>query len=325
MKRRHLAGTIGLILWAICLCAAPALGADFPSKPVTLYCTYAAGGTADIVMRTLAEATSKYLGQPVVVENKAGGAGTLGAAQMAANAAPDGYTVSQISVNIFRNPHLMPVTWDPLKDFTYIINLSGYTFGVIVKADAPWKTWDEFVAYAKANPMKIKYNSPGTYSTLHIVMEVLAKQRDIKWIHVPTKGGGEETPMLLGGHVDASTNSSGGWLPQVESKQARLLCTWGDKRMKRFPDVPTLKDLGYNLVESSSFGVAGPKGMDPKVVKVLHEAFKKGMHDPLFLNVLDKFDMPLLYQTSEEYTEAAKSLFVNEKKKLEQIGFKKPQ
>lgn len=315
----------GLVLLVLLLVGGQAWCADFPTKPVTLICNYAAGGTADIVIRTLAETTGKALGQPVVVENKAGGAGTLGAAQMAATAAPDGYTVSQISVNIFRNPHLMAVTWDPLKDFTYIINVTGYTFGVVVKADAPWKTWDDLVAYAKANPMKVKYNTPGTYSTLHIVMELIAREKGIKWIHVPTKGGGEETPMLLGGHVDASANSSGGWLAQVESKQARLLCTWGDRRMKRFPDVPTLKDLGYGIVESSSFGIAGPKGMDPKAAKVLHDAFKKGMEDPVFLKILDKFDMPLLYQDAKTYTEAASALFVDQKKKLEEIGFaKKP-
>ena len=236
--------------------------ADFPTKPVTLICPYASGGTADIVMRGLAEATGKHLGQPVVVENKGGGGGSLGPATMAATAKPDGYTLSQMPVTLFRNPLMMKVTWEPFKDFTYIIHISGYTFGVVVKADAPWKTWDEFVAYAKANPGKVSYNTPGTGSTLHIVMESIAADNGIKWIHVPTKGGGEGTPMVLGGHTTASANSSGGWAAQVESGDLRLLATWGDKRMKRFPNVPTLKELGYGIVSTSSFGIGGPKGMD---------------------------------------------------------------
>jgi len=297
--------------------------ADFPTKPVTLICAYSPGGTADIVIRALAEATSKHLGQPVVVENKGGGGGSLGPATMAATAKPDGYTISQMPVAVFRNPHMMKVTWDPFKDFTYIIHVTGYTFGVVVKADAPWKTWDELVNYAKANPGKVLYNTPGTGSTLHIVMETIGMNKGIRWIHVPTKGGGEETPMVLGGHVTASANSSGGWAPQVESGDLRLLATWGDKRMKRFPNVPTLKELGHGIVSTSSFGLAGPKGMDPKVVKILHDAFKKGMDDPAFAKVLDKLDMPLLYLNTEDYNKYNKKIDEEEKAVIEKMRLQK--
>jgi len=297
--------------------------ADFPTKPVTLICAYSPGGTADIVIRALAEATSKHLGQPVVVENKGGGGGSLGPATMAATAKPDGYTISQMPVAVFRNPHMMKVTWDPFKDFTYIIHVTGYTFGVVVKADAPWKTWDELVNYAKANPGKVLYNTPGTGSTLHIVMETIGMNKGIRWIHVPTKGGGEETPMVLGGHVTASANSSGGWAPQVESGDLRLLATWGDKRMKRFPNVPTLKELGHGIVSTSSFGLAGPKGMDPKVVKILHDAFKKWMDDPAFAKVLDKLDMPLLYLNTEDYNKYNKKIDEEEKAVIEKMRLQK--
>jgi tripartite-type tricarboxylate transporter receptor subunit TctC len=308
-----LATLLSSIVWA----------ADFPTKPVTLICPYASGGTADIVMRGLAEATSKHLGQPVVVENKGGGGGSLGPATMAATAKPDGYTLSQMPVTLFRNPYMMKVTWDPFKDFTYIIHISGYTFGVVVKADAPWKTWDEFIAYAKANPGKVSYNTPGTGSTLHIVMESIAADKGIKWIHVPTKGGGEGTPMVLGGHTTASANSSGGWAAQVESGDLRLLATWGDQRMKRFPNVPTLKELGYGIVSTSSFGIGGPKGMDPKVVKILHDAFKKGMEDPTFLKVIDKLDMPPLYLNTEDYNKYNKKVDEEEKTMIKKLGLEK--
>lgn len=299
-----------------------AWGADFPTKPVTLIVPWPPGGSTDVTMRVLAETTSKYLGQPVVVENKPGGGGTVGPATMAATAKPDGYTVSQIPITVFRYPYMMKVNWDPLKDFTYIIHLTGYTFGVVVKADSPWKTWKEFIDYAKANPGKVTYATPGAGTTLHITMEVIAMKEGIKWIQVPMKGGGETTPAVLGGHVTATADSTG-WGPQVDAGQLRLLVTWGNQRTKRWPNVPTLKELGYGIVSNSPFGIAGPKGMDPKVVKILHDAFKKGMEDPAYQKVLEKFDMEPFYKNTEEYTKYVQELCAEEKEIIEKLGLKK--
>ncbi|MDI6753377.1 MAG: tripartite tricarboxylate transporter substrate binding protein [Thermodesulfobacteriota bacterium] len=299
----------------------PVMAAEFPGKPVTLIVPWPPGGSTDVAMRALAEATSKHLGQPVVVANKPGGSGTVGGATMAATAKPDGYTVAQIPITIFRFPHMMKVTWDPLKDFTYIIHLTGYTFGVVVKADAPWETWTDFVAYAKANPGKVTYATPGAGTTLHITMEMFALKQGIKWIQVPMKGGAETTPAVLGGHVTATADSTG-WAPQVDAGQLRLLVTWGNQRTKRWPQVPTLKDLGYGIVSNSPFGLAGPKGMDPKVVKILHDAFKKGMEDPAYLSMLDKLDMEPFYKNSEDYIKYVKEMVEVEKENVEKLGLK---
>jgi tripartite-type tricarboxylate transporter receptor subunit TctC len=144
--------------------------AEFPTKPVTLICPWTPGGATDVFFRVFAESASKYLGQPVVVENKPGGGGTVGPAAMAATAKPDGYTVAQISLPVFRYQHMMKVDYDALKDFAYVIGLTGYIFGVVVKADAPWKTFDGLIAFAKANPGKIMYGSPGTGTTQNITM-----------------------------------------------------------------------------------------------------------------------------------------------------------
>src|SRR5215470_5452889 len=164
---------------------------DFPARPVTLIVPWPAGGTTDVGMRALASATEKHLGQSIVIENRPGGSGTLGPGQMAATAKPDGYTVAQIPITIFRFPFMTKTTFDPVKDFTYIIGVTGYTFGVVVKADAPWKTFPELLADAKANPGKINYGSPGPGSSLHITMEQIAKARSIQWTHVPFKGSAE--------------------------------------------------------------------------------------------------------------------------------------
>ena len=300
----------------------PAMAADFPTKPVTLIVPWPPGGSTDVSFRVLAETTSKYLGQPVVIENKAGGSGTVGGATMAATAKPDGHTVAQMPITIFRLPSMMKVSFDPLKDFTYIIHLTGYTFGVVVKADSPWKTWNEFIAYAKANPNKVTYATPGAGTSLHITMETIAMRQGIKWIQVPMKGGGETTPAVLGGHVNATADSTG-WAPQVDAGHLRLLVTWGNQRTKRWPNVPTLKELGYGIVSNSPFGIAGPKDMDPKVVKILHDAFKKGMEDPAYGKILEKLDMEPFYKNTEDYVKYVKELCAEEKEIVEKLGLKK--
>jgi tripartite-type tricarboxylate transporter receptor subunit TctC len=299
-----------------------ARAADFPTKPVTLICPWPPGGSTDVQMRALAEATGKYLGQQVVIENKAGGSGTVGAATMVATAKPDGYTIAQIPITIFRLPHMMKATWDPTKDFSYVIHVTGYTFGVVVKSDSPWKTWKEFVAHAKANPGKVTYATPGAGTTLHITMEQLALKEGIKWTQVPMKGGAETTPAVLGGHVNATADSTG-WGPQVDAGALRLLCTWGNERTKRWPNVPTLKDLGYGIVSNSPYGFAGPKGMDPKVVKVLHDAFRKGMEEPAYLKTLERLDMEPFYKNTEDYAKYAREQFEEARVVVDQLGLAK--
>jgi tripartite-type tricarboxylate transporter receptor subunit TctC len=258
----------------------------------------------------------------VVVENKPGGGGTVGPAAMAATAKPDGYTVAQISIPVFRYQHMMKVDYDALKDFTYILGLTGYIFGVVVKSDAPWKTFDELTTYAKANPGKITYGSPGAGTTQNITMERLAKDKGIKWIHVPMKGTGENMPALLGGHVNVAADSTG-FAPYVDSGQMRLLVTFGEKRTQKWSNVPTLKELGYGIVTESPFGLAGPKGIDPKVVKILHDGFKKGLDDPETLKILEKLDMVYAYKSTEDYVKQIKELFEEERMLVEKLGLKK--
>lgn len=299
-----------------------AAAANFPTKPVTLICPWPPGGSTDVQMRALADAAGKHLGQPIIIDNKPGGGGTVGPATMVAAAKPDGYTLSQLPITVFRMPHMMKATWDPMKDFTYVIHVTGYTFGVVVKADSPWKTWQEFVGHAKANPGKVTYATPGAGTTLHITMEQLAMKEGIKWTQVPMKGGAETTPAVLGGHVTATADSTG-WGPQVDAGALRLLCTWGVSRTKRWPNVPTLKDLGYGIVSNSPYGFAGPKGLDPKIVKTLHDAFKKGMEEPAYLSTLERLDMEPFYKSSEDYAKYAKEQYDEAKVIVDQLGLGK--
>jgi tripartite-type tricarboxylate transporter receptor subunit TctC len=296
--------------------------ADFPTKPVTLVCPWPAGGGTDQQMRALAEGTTRHLGQNIVIDNKPGGSGTVGPATVAAAARPDGYTLTQIPITIFRLPHMQRVTWDPFKDFTYVIHVTGYTFGVVVKADSPWKTFQELIAHAKANPGKVTYGTPGAGTTLHITMEAIAAKENIKLIHVPFKGQAESTAALMGGHVMASADSTG-WGSLVDAGQLRLLCTWTKTRTKRWPQVPTLVDLGYGIVSNSPYGIAGPRGMDPKVVKTLHDALRKGMEEPVHLKTLERLDMEPYYLSSEDYTKFVRVQYDEARAQVEQAGLLK--
>src|SRR5262249_43620464 len=205
------------------------------------------------------------------------------------NRKADGYTISQIPITIFRFPFMTKTSFDPSADFTYIIGVSGYTFGVVVRDDAPWKTFQEFLADAKANPGKINYGTPGAGTSLHITMEQIAKRQGIKWTPVPFKGNAESMNALLGGHIHPVADSSG-WAPLVNAGRFRLLVTWGAARTKNWPDVPTLRDIGIDMVSNSPFGIAGPRGLEASVVKILHDAFKKGLEEPSYAAAMASLD-----------------------------------
>src|SRR5713226_8970914 len=160
MKLRAILGLA--LAAAAAACAGIAAAQTFPSKPVTLICPWPPGGTTDVHLRKFAEIAQKYLGQPVVIENKPGGGGMIGPAQMARLARADGYTVSQLPITAYRLPHQRPVDWDALKDFSYIIGITGYTFGVVVRADSPFKDFRQLIDYARANPRQLSYGTPGT-------------------------------------------------------------------------------------------------------------------------------------------------------------------
>jgi tripartite-type tricarboxylate transporter receptor subunit TctC len=310
-----------LLALAIVAFAGIAQAQQFPTRPVTLIVPWPPGGGTDIGMRALALATEKHLGQPIVIENRPGAAGTIGPANMAANAKPDGYTVAQLPITVFRMPFIQKTSFDPAKDFTYIIHLTGYTFGVVVKADAPWKTFNELLDYAKANPGKLNYGTPGAGSSLHITMEQIAKEKGIKWTQVPFKGQAESLNALLGGHIDVQSDSTG-WAGAVNAGQLRLLVTWGAQRTKNWPNVPTLKEVGIEMVSNSPFGIGGPKGMDPAVVKILHDAFKKGMEEQIYKDAMAKLDQEEFYLGTAEYHVYAMKQIEEQKTLVEELGLR---
>ena len=294
------------------------LAQAFPSRPIRYICPWPAGGSTDAVIRALAESAAKILGQQIIVDNKPGAAGMLGANELV-NAKPDGHTLSQLPHGVFRVPHMQKVQFDTLKDFTWIACLTGYTFGLVVPADSPIKSIKDLVDFAKANPEKFAYGSTGIGTSPHLAVEEFAQRAGIKLTHVPFKGNADNMQAILGGHTMAASDATG-WAPHVESGRLRLLATYGSKRTRRWPQVPTLDELGYKTVSDSPFGVCGPKGMEPAVVRTLHDAFRKTLDDPAVLAVFEKFDQSVIYMNTEAYTKFSRETFETEKATIERLG-----
>jgi tripartite-type tricarboxylate transporter receptor subunit TctC len=315
-SRRHFVQTV---LASSAAMAFPALAqSNFPARPIKLICPWPAGGSTDAVMRSLAESAGKALGGQMIVENRPGASGMLGPNELV-KAAPDGYTLSQLTIGVARLPHMQKMQFDPLKDFTYIACLTGYTFGLVVRSDSPIKTIKDLVEYCKANPGKFTFGSPGNGTTPHLAVEEFAFKAGIKMQHVPFKGVAEGMQALLGGHIMSHSDSTG-WASHVDAGTMRLLATYGGKRTKRWPNVPTLHELGYETLADSPFGIGGPKGMDPAVTRKLHDAFKKTLEDPAVLSTFEKYDQSVIYMNSDDYAKFIREQYAKEKDIIEKLG-----
>ena len=318
LKRRGvLVGASTLPLAAV---GAARAQAKFPDRPVRLIIPWTAGGPADAGFRIMAQSVSKKLGQQVVVDNKPGASGIMGAMALQ-EAKPDGYTISQMHMSVLRQPLLnKQLTYNPVTDLTYILQITGYVMGVVVRVDAPWKTLPELLAYAKANPGKLNWGTLGIGSTQHLAMErVGIGQGGLSWTHAPYRGTADTLRALLGGEIDFASEASG-WAPMVQAGQLRLLAVFTGERAKRFPDVPTVKELGIEVIVESPGGLVGPKGMDPAVVTVLAEAFRAAAQEPDHLKFLDNMDQPLILLDGPAYKAAMAKTYEEEKELLRRLN-----
>jgi tripartite-type tricarboxylate transporter receptor subunit TctC len=315
-RRREIIGAAAaslLPLRAFAQSAEPA----YPDRNIAMYCAFAAGGPTDLAMRALADAVNKLLPKRLIVENRPGAGGALASQQMAQTAKPDGYTLAQVPLGVFRLPHMTKTAFDPLNDLTWILNVAGYEFGTMVRADSPWKTWQDFIAYAKANPGKINYGSPGIGTSLHLTMDDIAAREKVQWTQVPFKGTAESVTALRGGHVNAVAGTPAWDL--ADMGQLRVLTTWGPSRNKRSPNVPTIREI-YGIVANSPWGVAGPKGLDTRIVRVLHDNFRKAIADPVFVQTLERVGMEPYYMAGDDYLKWRREAAAVEKAAVERLG-----
>jgi tripartite-type tricarboxylate transporter receptor subunit TctC len=291
--------------------------AGYPTRAITFVCPWPAGGTADSTMRALVGEAAKVLGQPMVVENRTGAAGMIGTAAML-SAKPDGYTIGQIPLSVARFSQLGTFKFDPLKDITYIARVNGQTFGIATRPDSPFKTIQEVVAAAKANPGKISYSSAGVVGATHVGMEEFAMKAGITLNHIPYKGGADALQALLGGHVDLLADSSS-WAPMVEAGKLRLLAVWGEQRLARFPNAPTLRDAGWDVVVDAPNGIGAPKGLDLAVHARLRDAFRKAAHSEEFKKACDRIDSVVRYLDADDYRKYMEGVYRNETKLIDAL------
>ncbi len=319
LRRRH-----ALALAAGTL-AAPGLALAqprFPDRPIRLIVPWPPGGSADAQLRSLAEIAGRSLGQNIIVENRPGASGTMGAMHLKTQARPDGYTITQMHLSIIRRAFIVRTPpWDPVNDFSHIIGLTGWLFGIAVKADGPIKSFADYLAYARANPGRLTYTTSGIATTNHLTMEELSSREKIELVHVPYRASNEAAVAVASGEVMSVADSSA-WGPLVEGGQLRLICVWSAERSKRFPDAPTLRELGYDMVVTSPYGLSGPKGMDPAVVKTLHDALKAALFTPENAKVRENFDMPLEYYDTEAYRDFVARRAAYEKQMAERLNLR---
>jgi tripartite-type tricarboxylate transporter receptor subunit TctC len=319
---KEISRTALLVVLMLCLLMSPSFAAEkFPTKSITLLIGTEPGASGDVPLRVLADTASKILGQPIVVVNKPGGGSSVMLNELATSK-PDGYTLGGLNVGGIMNAHVLKVRYNPIKDFDSILGYSGPQYGLVVKPDSPFKTLKELIAYAQANPNKIKYSTSGVGYPQHLAMVQLGEAANIKWTHVPFEGGQPAMVALLGGHVDCSSQTSS-FRPFVDAGRARLLVTYGEKRMDTYPNVPTLIEEGYPFVAPSIFSIAGPKGLSKDRVKILHDAFREGLQDPRVKKALDNFDMPVAYLNTEDCRKTIIDIFESTGKIFERIKMKK--
>jgi tripartite-type tricarboxylate transporter receptor subunit TctC len=313
-----------LIVAALALLPAVLQAQDYPTKPITMIAPFPPGGVADIVGRPLAASMEKVLKQPVLVVNRSGAGGAVGTTA-AAKAAPDGYTIlmSLSSISIF--PVSDPINGKPapyqLSDFAPIALVTSDPTVLVVAADGPYKTIQEFIASAKAYPNQINYSSSGVYGTLHVAMEMFAAAAGIKMFHVPYQGGGPAVTALLGGQVHALASGPAAAVGQIRGGKMRALAGWGDKRLPLMPDLPTFKELGYKDVEFYIWsGVFAPAATPAPVITRLREAVRAAVADPAFRGAMEKVQTPISYLDAPQFREFLAKDAARLKVAVEKIG-----
>jgi tripartite-type tricarboxylate transporter receptor subunit TctC len=296
---------VGLFIMSPVIGSNPAMAA-YPNRPITLLVGFAPGGSMDMSARALATAVEKILGQPVVIESKTSGTGTVALAALLSQS-PDGYTLCATPSSVLiRVSQMQQVPFKPLKSFKPIIGFATPQLGIAVKNDAPWKTLKDLVKDAKKNPGKIKYATTGVGSTTHAAVEEVAFKEKMRMIHVPYKGSIEALTALMGGHVDFASLTSE-FIPSVKSGQVRLLATMGDGRSPSFPLVPTMKESGYDFVNDAVYAIVARADLPPDMAKMLEAAFARAIKDKQYLEALDRIDLIPVYYTGKRFEDFLKA------------------
>ena len=299
----------------IVLCLGVALFIDpaaaqstYPNKPIKLVTGREPGGNTDLGYRVLAEIATKSLGQPVLVENKLGGNGYLAFTSVMASK-PDGYIIGDYSTMTYDLTVMYEKPPRKVEDATTIGCYYSVVHAVAVKADSPWNTFKDIVEYARKNPGQVTLGVPMAGGAPHFAMLLVGRKEKIDWKVVPYRGLASAVPALLGGHISSIAGLAGTHLEQVKAGNMKLLAVTGAARLPDFPNVPTLRDLGYDIDVSYDIGLVAPKGLPPQILAKLEDTFTKAAHDPKFQKFLKDNNLPSTIMSSKEYTQYLKKAY----------------
>jgi tripartite-type tricarboxylate transporter receptor subunit TctC len=301
-SKRFVKGFLTVILGCILavILAVPSWSQQaYPTKPINLYIGYAPGGVADISIRFMATKAEKILGQPFIIINNGGGGSSVATGIVATKPA-DGYTIlGGASSGLVRLPHMQTVPYK-YEDFVPIMHFATPELTpVVTKSTSLWKTFKELVDYAKKNPGKVTYSTLGVGSPMHMAMEYVAKQEKITWTHIPFPGAMPAFTALLGDHVNVCVGA-GESVPYIKDGTVRILANLSEKRVKAWPNVPTLRELGYDIFNESVFMFSAPKGTPQNIVEKLQNAFRKVMDDPEFVSIMAKVEFDASYRNAAD-------------------------
>lgn len=292
-----------------------------PERPITIYNPFAVGGITDMHLRFVGERVSRILGQPVLVEARAGAAGTLAPAALMSTKS-DGHSLACYTINSLRYPHYQQVNWHPIKDFSFITGLASYTFALVVRADSPWKTVEDLFAAGKADPEKYTYGTSGIGGSGHLMMIEIEQLLGARFTHIPYKGGAEWMQALLAGHINFLADASQ-WGPFVDDGRCRILAMVTEQRLPKYANSPTLKERGINTVGQSPYGLVGPKDLPPAIVQSLCDAFEEASKDPTLQQLLDRYVAVPWKKNPSEYKAFAEQYFNSVRPLLIKAGMTK--
>lgn len=317
-SRRHALRQGGVWFLGAALGQAHAQAPAWPRKPIQLIVPWPAGGGTDLSLRVLAEEAALRLGQSVAVLNRPGAAGTLVAPLLKASLA-DGHTIGQLPLPVLRHALMNKVAWDPLTDLDPILQVSGTTFGLLVPSQSPWRHLQDLLVWARARPGELMLGSTGIGSTPHLAMEDLLGQLQIPYTHVPYKGTTEQMLALASGQILAGVNSTG-FAPWVEQGKLRLLAVFSEQRSARWPQVPTMKELGFaQAVYHSPWGMVAPAGTPAPVMAALHDAFRAALFTPRHLAELQRYDQDASYLDAAAYRQELQQTWQRERRLLQRM------
>ncbi|WP_119305931.1 Bug family tripartite tricarboxylate transporter substrate binding protein [Cohaesibacter haloalkalitolerans] len=298
MNRRTLMlGTI--VAAAMGLVGVQAQAASFPNKGIELIVPYSAGGGTDLVARAFADAANKHLSKAIGVVNRTGGGGAVGLTAIA-KARPNGYTVGMGTAEITMLPHMGLATFKA-DEFKAVAQLNADPSAITVRADAPWNTVEEFLAYAKEHPGEVRVGNSGTGAIWHLAAEALSKETGVKFNNVPFEGANPAVTSLLGGHIEAVSVSPAEVSNFVKAGTLKMLGVMADERVKAFPDVPTLKEGGIDLSIGTWRGIVVPNKVPEDALKVIGEVTKQAADDPAFQEQLAKMNLNFFYLDGEAF------------------------